>query len=424
MQVTVPYGPKEQVSMQIPKEAFYGMLEPPPLEPLQDPASAIADAIEHPIGGQRLEELIAPGKRVAIICDDLSRPTPVSTILPVLLDKLGALGTTDADITVIMALGSHRYMTEEELRQRVGDDIYRRCRVVNSEFKDEENLISLGTTEDGVNIVVTREAMAADIRIGIGNIVPHPVMGWSGGGKILFPGVTGEHTVAQFHMLGGLANENLYGKEDCHIRLRMEQWVDVIGLHFVINTVLTTKLELYRVVAGHYVDAQREGVKHAKRSLGCRMRQKADIIVVSSFPADFDFWQSGKGICSAEHGLKNSDGTIILVSPNFEGVGPHLEYVDYFGRDDAEEELLKLYRGEPVQGDPLALSVGTSMSKLRRRANLVVVTDGMTQQEVEASGCAYYHKSQLQQALDDAMARYQNPVVAVASHGGELYLYS
>lgn len=423
MKVQIPYGPQEKVAFHVPDKYFYGMLEPEDVAPVENAEQAIAHAIEHPLGSPALEAIVGFDRRVNIICDDISRPTPCHLILPVLIKKLHKIGVSDENIKIVMALGSHRYMSEAEMRQKVGNAIFEKYKVVNSEFKRDSDLVDLGTTPDGVRIFVTREAMDCDIRIGIGNVVPHPVMGWSGGGKILFPGVTGESTVAQFHMMGGMADENLFGRENCHVRLSMESWVDTIGLHFIINTVLTPKFEIYKVAAGHYIDAQRECVRHAKRALGCKMDKKADVIIVSSFPADADFWQSAKGFCSAELGLKDENSTMILVSPNFEGIGPHKEYLDFFGMDNAEEHLLRLFNGEKPDGDPLALSVGTSMSKLRRRKKLILVTDGMTREETEACRIQYYPLEALQQAVDEALAKYENPVVAAACHGGELYIY-
>ncbi len=422
MKVTLPYGPHNTVFFTLPDENFDGLLEPNPVQAAADPEAAITQAIDCPIGSPPLGEIVRPGQRVNILCDDISRPTPVSLILPVLAARLNAAGVRDGDIKIVMALGSHRYMTAAEMRERVGAEMYRRFRVVNSEFKREEDLVFVGRTPDGVDIIVSKEAMDADVRIGVGNVVPHPVMGWSGGGKILFPGVTGEKTVAQFHMLGGLSDENLFGREDCSIRLKMEGWVDTIGLHFVVNTVLTPELEIYKVVAGHYVAAQRAGVAYAKEVLCCPMRRKADLIVVSSYPADADFWQSGKGYYSAEHGLKDETSTMILVAPNGEGMGPHEEYGRFFGRDDAGALLRRLYEGEPIPGDPLALAVGSSMSKMRRRRRLVLVSDGVTRAEAEACGIAWYPVAALQQAVDDALARYEHPVAAAVSHGGEFLL--
>ncbi len=422
MQVTLPYGPNEEVSFTLPQANFAGLLVPEPVPAASDPEKEIRAALANPIGTAPLAEIIQPHNTVNIICDDISRPTPIALILPVVIEQLSQIGVRDENIKIVMALGSHRYMTEAEKKQRVGLAMYERFRVVNSEFRRAEDLVHLGAAPDGVEIYASKTAMDSDIRIGIGNIVPHPVAGWSGGGKILFPGVTGEQTVAQFHMQGGLADENLFGRAECKIRLGMEQWVDTIGLHFIINTVLTPDAQIYKVLAGHYVKAQRAGVKFAQKALGYQIEKRADICVVSSFPADADFWQSGKGMCSAEHAVKPG-GTIILVSPNYEGMGPHAEYPKFFGMDEAPEILLRLYRGEPFSGDPVALSVGTAMAKMRTRVKLVMVTDGLTKEETESCQVKYYPRSGLQQAVDDALAEHDKPTVYAIPHGGELYVY-
>ena len=422
MLVKLPYGADRTVSFTLPDENFDGMLSPAPCTPAADPVKAVEDAVDHPIGSPALPEIVREGTRVAVICDDISRPTPVSLILPVLLSRLHAAGVRKEDIVIIMALGSHRYMTPEEISARVGPAVAAEYRVVNSEFRDPAKLIHAGRTADGVDIIVTADAMDADVRIGIGNIVPHPVMGWAGGGKILFPGVTAEHTVAQFHMLGGLSDERLVGLENNPVRLRMESWVPTIGLHFIINTVLDAQSRIVRVVAGDYVKAHRAGVETAKAVMCCPMKRRADVIVVSSYPCDEDFWQSGKGFCNAEGGLRNKNSTMILVTPNHEGMGPHAEYGACFGSDESGKLLRRLYDGEKVPGDPLALAVGTAMCKMRHRCRLVVVSDGVPREEIEGCGIGYYPLSELQRAVDDTLARYDAPVTAAVANGGEFLL--
>jgi len=424
MRVSLPYG-DETVAFDIDGALYAGSLEAPHVAPAPDPVAEIARAIDAPLGCGPLSGIVKHGDKVGILCDDLTRATPVKLILPILIERLINAGVAESDITIIMALGSHRYMTADEMRARVGDGVYERFKVVNSEFNDESALVNLGRTDDGVEIEVTRAAMEVDVRIAVGSVVPHPVMGFSGGAKMLFPGVTGERTVAQFHMLAGLADVGYYGRDDSPFRLVIEKWAEKIGLHFIVNTVLTPGLELYRCVAGHYVTAHRAGVEHAKRAQGCRVDRKADICVVSSYPSDSDMWQSGKGICCAVNAVREG-GAIILVSPNYEGVGPHPEYVKFVGMDarDAHAELTKFMRGEPVDGDPLALSVGTAVSKIRSKYRLVMVGDGVSKADTEAAGIKWYPKDGLQAAVDETIAEYISPRVVSISHGSETFIYA
>ena len=115
MKISLPYG-NEMVGMEVPDQCFIGMIDPPEAQPAGDPERVILDAIEHPIGGPKLEDIVTPDKRIAVIVDDGSRPTPISAILPVLLDQLIRCGARREQIKIFIALGSHRYMTEDEMR--------------------------------------------------------------------------------------------------------------------------------------------------------------------------------------------------------------------------------------------------------------------------------------------------------------------
>lgn len=422
MQITLPYG-NEKIHFDVPEKNFIGMMDPAYTAPLADLESAIGQAIDRPIGSKSLEDIVVPGKKIAIIIDDGSRPTPISVILPILLKRLEKAGAAKEDIRIVAALGSHRYMTEQELCERVGEEIYRNYKVYNSEFRKPEGLVYVGDTPEGVKILASKVVMDTDIHIGVGCLVPHPVMGWGGGGKIIYPGVAGEHTVAYFHLKASLYDENMFGLETTPIRNMMETWVDSVGLDFIINVVLNSKMQIADVVAGHYVAAHREGVKRGKKISGYQIKEKADVMVISSHPADQDFWQSPKAMYAAEAALKGSQGnTMVLVSPNYEGVGPHAEYPEFMGRDDGDEIVQKCILGED-HGDPLAIAVGNSMSKMRRRRRLIVVSDGVTKEEMEMCGCEHYPTSQLQQVIDDLLRENPDCRIGALSNGAETLLY-
>lgn len=422
MKVTLPYG-NESISFDVPEKNFIGMMDPSYIPPLADLERAIYSALDTPYGGNALEEIVIPGKKIAVIIDDGSRPTPISVILPILLKRLEAAGAAREDIRIVAALGSHRYMTEEELKERVGEEVYKQYPVYNSEFRKPEGLVYVGDTPEGVPIMASKVVMDTDIHIGVGCLVPHPVMGWGGGGKIIYPGVAGEQTVAYFHLKASLYDENMFGVETTPIRDMMEGWVDSVGLDFIINVVLNTKMQIADVVAGHYVAAHRAGVAKGKRIAGYRIIEKADIMIAGSHPADQDFWQSPKAMYAAEAALKgNSGGTMVLVSPNYEGIGPHAEYPEFMGRDDGDEIVKKCILGEN-HGDPLAIAVGNSMSKMRRRRRLIVVSDGVTREEMTLCGCEHAPARELQKIIDDLLREKPNARIGALSNGAETLLY-
>lgn len=422
MIVSLPYG-AETARFTLPDDADVEVLSPAAVCPAQTAEEIIRAALDAPIGSVRLEQMVGPGQTVNILCDDISRPTPVDKILPLVIERLLAGGVRAQDIKIIIALGSHRYMTEDELRAKVGDSVFENYAVENSEFWGRDKLVDLGLSPDGCRVLASKNAMSSEIRIGIGNIVPHNIMGWSGGAKILYPGISGEETVAHFHLLAGLQDENMFGSDDCVIRRNVEAWVENIGLHFIANTILTGSSDVYKMVAGHYVQAHRQGVAEAKRVWGVHARRPADVVIVSSHPADQDLWQSAKAFFAAEHALRASGGTIINVSPNLEGGGPHAEYPGVIGDDAAETILQAVSQGAPYDGDPLALSIGTLVSKMRKRRRLVYVGDGLDEETIRRTHLPCFPLSMLQSVVDTELGRFRNPVVTVITHGGELMVY-
>ena len=291
MKKWISYG-EEALSFSIPDKMPCYELFPNEVTIPQDSQSVIFDALKNPVGCS-LESLVSPEKRVCIISDDVSRPTPVHKILAVLLPYLYELGIRQENIYFVMALGSHRHMTQAEIDTKLGADTARNYRVYQSSFADPEELLDLGCTEgDNVKITVYRRVMESDIRIGIGNIVPHNTLGWSGGSKILFPGVTSEETVSKFHTKAMLQSTGrVFGVPENDIRCSVERWAEKIGLHFIINTILDRHANIYRVAAGDYIQAHRRGIEYAKEVYCVPMPGKADIVIADSHPSDCDFWQ-------------------------------------------------------------------------------------------------------------------------------------
>jgi hypothetical protein len=356
-------------------------------------------------------DLVGRARRVAVLVDDMTRPTPVDLILPVVLEELSRRGIRDEQVTVVIALGSHRPMTEEEIRRKVGGQVAGRYRVMNQRFDDPGHLKYIGTSEDGVPIHIEEEVAGADFKIGIGSIVPHGAVGWSGGGKIVYPGVAGKDTVMRFHFAHGLTEENMTGREECPVRLRMERWVDIVGLDFIVNSVLTPDDRVTRVVAGHYRDAQRRGVGLAREVYCQPIRERVDILLSVSYEHDQDFWQAAKGIYGPE-ALVRDGGTLLLVSPCPEGQGNHPDFLPLIGRDDNRAVLLAILQGAAAPPrDPLPLAPAAMMARMRRRFRCAVVSPGLSGEELAQAG--YERFEDVQSAMDTLLKRYPQGRVGV-----------
>lgn len=361
----------------------------------------IKEAIASPIGVPRLREMARGAGRVAILSDDATRPTPVADILPPLLDELREAGVPEAAITIVMANGSHRPMTEKELEHKLGTDVVRRFRVVNHDYRAPD-LVDLGRTPSGIPIHVNKEVADSDLVIGIGSIVPHRYCGWSGGAKIVQPGVCGEETTVATHLMITRDPSVRLGNAENVVRHEMEEVAARAGLKFIVNVVLNADGEVAGIVAGHPVAAHRAGVLKALEICGARIPERADVVIAGSHPADMNFWQAGKALYSADLAVKDG-GTIILVSPMYEGIGEHKEFGELLSME-YDEIMKRLGRGEI--SDRLSAAGALAVRLVAQRARIVLVTDGLSDQEVSAMGFVRYRVAELQKAVDDVLASY------------------
>ena len=198
--VELPYGART-LELRLPEANLAGVFTPQPVEPCADLPSAVRRALEQPLDGPPLGELARPGESVVILLEDHTRPTPTADLLPHVLEALGRAGVRDADITLMLTHGTHRLSTEQEVERIVGAEPYRRLRIVQHRCDEPENQFYSGLTSRGTPVWVNRLVVEADRRIGIGYIGPSPYAGYSGGWKLIVPGVAALDTINANHSL-------------------------------------------------------------------------------------------------------------------------------------------------------------------------------------------------------------------------------
>jgi len=284
------------------------------IDALPDQAAVIENALDSPIGTGRLEALLAPEDRVVIIVDDITRPTPTAKILPVILARLAQAGISDEAVLIFMALGTHRPMTRDELRVKLGDEVLARYRVINRDYRDGD-YVDLGATASGIPIEVNREIVDADFRIAVGNIVPHITSGWGGGSKIILPGVCSQKTVDGMHYAACLMQPVLevVGQRDNQARVEMDDIAGKVGPNFIVNTVLDEAQRMVGVFAGHYIEAHRAAVALAQEVMVVPIPKPADIVIASAHPCHFDYWQGIKPYVFAHLAVREGGVLIFLL---------------------------------------------------------------------------------------------------------------
>lgn len=276
-------------------------------------------ALNKPIGTGRLSELVKPGEKTVIITSDITRPMPGKTVLPVVIDELLAAGLLYEDITIVFALGNHRKQTADEKKYLVGADIYEKIRCIDS---DVSKCKRLGVTNRGTPVEIFDEVADAERRICLGNIEFHYFAGYSGGVKAIMPGVSTKAAIQANHSRM-IMNEARAGYiEDNPVRLDIEEVVKFIPIDFIVNVVLDENKNIIKAVAGHHVEAHREGCKFLDSLYKVEIPEKADIVITTpgGYPKDINLYQAQKALDNAKYAIRDG-GIIILLAACTEGYG-------------------------------------------------------------------------------------------------------
>jgi nickel-dependent lactate racemase len=382
-----------------------------------DLATQLRQTLRDPVDAAPFSEFLKGGEHLLLLVDDLTRPTPVDKILPVLLEEL-EVERKRIEVTILIALGTHRKMTQSEIDRKIGPEIVASYPVLNHEWDDESALIDLGVTPNGTPIKVNRLIQEANLCLGIGIIVPHNLAGWSGGGKIVQPGICGKETTYRTHLLAARSPTSNMGKLVNPVRAEIEMVARQTNLKGVVNTILDQHGSVAHVVAGESQATHRRGVELACPIWEVPVPSLADIVVVSSYPADIDFWQANKGLYAAEKIVKRG-GDIILLTPCPEGLSSQREHVATL-EALANLPSRRLYHEARRQGihDYAALTVSNIAACCRELAWVTVVSDGLTKDEIGVLGLD--SAASVEEALERALKRQGDEAsIVILTHGGE-----
>jgi len=404
--IEIPYGAGTR-TVAIPDDWLGAVVAPQPVPAHPDVDACIVGALRQPIGTPRLRDLVHSGQTVAIIVDDRTRKTPIHRLLPPVLAELHDAGAQRRDIRIVVALGTHRPLSPVELSLKLGAAALGGYLLVNVPSTDPDAFVACGdlsfrgslTALRPVPVAVNRWVAEADVRIGLGMITPHLDAGFSGGAKIVLPGVCSLSTVDAFHRASAFITENQLGQPNAPLRRALEAFVQThVPLHFIVNTILTLDGELFACVAGDAVAAQRAGVTYAQSVYGVPVTRRFPIVVAGCAPYDQDLWQSIKGAWAGDL-IAADGGTLILVAAAPEGSSNYPRVPAYAGQNP--QALRRAINSNRVE-DAMQAATGLLWSTLRQRVNLIMVSDGLPQREIQRMGAQWRHS--IDAAVEGAVA--------------------
>ena len=335
MKYTVSYG-KRELRLEIAPERVVGQLSPKDVKEVPDVGRAVRNALRQPFESPPLVELLQGKKTALIVTVDHTRPSPKA-----MLDgMLEACASCDVEPTIIVATGRHRQMTGAELKSHFGSDILKRVRVEQHDPFDSRRMVTKGKTRRGTPIRVNRAVFEHDVVLGCGIIEPSYLAGWSGGRKLLMPGLAHHESIDNNHYY--LTHEDarigrLHGNP---ISDDAAEFVAKLPFHFILYSLSGPNDEVMRVIAGHPVKAHERACRLCERVYRVSTKH-ADIVISSAggYPYDCDLVQAKKAIIPAIEAVKRN-GAIILCGACPEGLGAEETFVRWL-REKTPVEVVR-----------------------------------------------------------------------------------
>ena len=341
MRVELAYG-TTGLWLDVPDERAT-VIEPTYLPGLPDERGALRNAIRNPIDSEPLRRAVRRDQTVAISVCDITRPMPSSTVLPVLLGELGHV--PDDRITILVATGTHRANTSDELEEMLGHDVVSRYRVVNHAGFDADSVVEVGETSGGISIRLNRLWVEADFRITTGFVEPHFFAGFSGGPKMVAPGLASFDTVMQLHSAPLIGNPNsTWGvTEGNPIHDAIREIARKTGVDFSVDVTINWEHKITSAYAGELFAVHKAACHVSSRTAMQPVDRPFDVVVTtnSGYPLDLNLYQSVKGMSAAAQIVRDG-GTIVCAAECRDGIPEHGEYRRLLASRNSPKALLEM----------------------------------------------------------------------------------
>ena len=413
MKVRLLYG-RGGLEVRLPAGCEATVIEKPPMPILEDPEAAVSAALD----GGGLREAAAEARSACILICDITRPVPNRLFLRALVERVERVGVPSDSITVLVATGLHRPNLGDELAEVVGDPwVLARVRVENHYARNDADHVDLGRTRRGTPIRLDRRFVEADLRIATGLVEPHFMAGYSGGRKVIAPGIAHAETITTFHNHHFMSDANA---DNCVLEgnpLHREQMeiLERIGGALALNTVIDDRRRLAFVNFGECAESHLEAVDFVRRYAEVTLPRRFSTVVTSAagYPLDKTYYQTVKGMVGAL-GVLEDGGDLIVASECSEGLGS-AEYRNAQRRlvEQGPEGFLAGISGKAhADIDEWQTQMQT---RSHARGRISLFTEGL-----DASDCALTgvtHVASVEDAIAESMARHRDRAVALIPEG-------
>lgn len=349
MKAKLAFG-RTSLTVELPDTFCYRTLDARSASPLADVKQALLRTLEAPVASVALKDLALGKKSAAIAVCDITRPAPNSLTLPPLLDCLEQAGIERAAITILIATGLHRAATASEIAEICGAEVASKYNVVNHDARDLSSHRYLGKTTTGTPVYIDERFISADLHITLGLIEPHLMAGFSGGRKLVAPGLAAQETIKVLHspkfMRDPRSAEGFIQDNPMHQELL--EIAQIARHDFALDVSLTRDRDIAGIFAGNPVQAHRQGTDFVESVMLEQLDEPLDAVITTAagYPLDMTFYQAIKGVTAASH-IVRPGGHILLIAACEEGAGAP-EFQQMLRTYSSDREFMDKILHEPV----------------------------------------------------------------------------
>jgi len=383
MKIKLAYGKKE-LAIHLNDENNIDIIEPRFIDSLNSPKDKIKESIRKPYSAPPLRDWILPHEIVAIVFSDITRPVPLLTILPVILDDISHIN--NIKITLFNATGTHRMNTDKELREMLGNDIFDRYPIIQNDAFTLSEHAHFGRTSKGHDIYINDAFSSCDRLILTGFIEPHFFAGFSGGAKAIMPGMAGIDTILGNHGPEMISDP----KATFGITVGNPIWEEISEVgrlfenSFLINVTLNKNKEITGVFSGDIYSAHSAGCSFVKDMAMVPVKEPYDIVITtnSGYPLDINLYQSVKGLSAAAKICKKG-GSIIIAAECKDGIPDTSSYSNILKNSCSPESLLDhIMNTKEITPDQWQAQI---QAQIQLDVNVTIYSENLSESEINSS---------------------------------------
>ena len=379
-EVQLAYG-KKGYKLKVPTN--FDVIEPKFIKEVGSAKEEINKALLSPTNSKPLRSLLEGKNDIAISVCDITRAQPRKIVIETIVEHIKDL-IPISNIKILIATGTHRANTKEELIEMLGKDIVETLNVINHVCDDKESLIEMPTSLDDVSVLLNKHWVNADFRITTGFVEPHFFAGFSGGSKLVAPGLAGLKTIMKLHNYKRLNNPNsIWGEvEKNPIQQDVRKIAKETGVDFTLDVALNRDQKITNVFSGDLIDSHNEACNFARETAMVQVSQPYDLVITSNsgYPLDQNLYQTVKGLSAASQIVKDN-GEILCLSECSDGIPSHGKFYSLLSEFSDPEQVEGMLSDPNFHcQDQWQVQI---LSQIAKKSNINLYTEGLSDKEIK-----------------------------------------